>query len=189
MRYETHKNLSSYHTPTPQVVTKAYLLGVLHDSTERKYTYRISQKSKSYLQILSRGIKLLGFKSWIYKEGKNRNVYILEFSKKLLSEFKILTSKDKIDYIRGYFDTDGSIPSLTMSRYYIYFAQKDYKDLEQVKEYLQELDIFCGRLHNPSSKIDSDYFRFYVLSNSYNKFATTVGSYHPEKSKRLRMKI
>jgi hypothetical protein len=41
-------------------MTKAYLLGVLHDATERKTTYRIAQKSRKYIDFLVREIE----KSW-----------------------------------------------------------------------------------------------------------------------------
>ena len=170
-------------------MTKAYLLGVLHDSTERKTTYRISQKSEKFVRFVASGIKNLGRKAWVYREGKTRNVYIVEFSKSLLKDFKITTQPDKIDYIRGYFDAEGGITKSTKVRYYIYFCQKDKQDLEQVKSYLEELGISCGAIHNPSQKVDSHYWRFYVLANSWKDFALKIGSWHPEKVKRFRMKI
>ena len=55
------------YTPTPKNLTKAYLLGVLHDSTERKTTYRISQKSEKLVKFITRGIKNLGRKAWVYR--------------------------------------------------------------------------------------------------------------------------
>lgn len=61
-------------------ISKAYLLGALHDATERRLTYRISQKSKKYVTLISLGIKNLGYKAWVYREGKNRQVYVVEFS-------------------------------------------------------------------------------------------------------------
>lgn len=197
MRYRTFdkKNIdvqTLYNTPAPQKylkVTKAYILGALHDSTERKYTYRISQKSKDYVEIISKGIKSLGFKSWTYREGKDRNVYVVEFSKKVVSDYFISTYKDKTDYIRGYFDAEGCIPRNLNSRYYIYFAQKNKIDLLELRSYLIDVGIQCGKVHNPSKKIDPDYYRFYVLAKSHKRFSNLVGSLHPEKSKYLRMKI
>jgi DNA-binding transcriptional regulator WhiA len=177
-----------HHTPTPQI-SKAYLLGALHDSTERKYTFRISQKSKLYVEMLAIGIKSLGFKAWVYKEGKDRNVYIVEFSKKVLNNFVIKNIKEKIDYVRGYFDSEGGIPRSLLSRYYIYFAQKNYVDLKKLRDYLFELGIQCGTIHNPSKRQDPEYFRFYILSASYNDFLSVIGSWHPEKFCRLRKKI
>ena len=191
MRYNAlhaSEKFSLYHTPAPKI-TKAYLLGALHDSTETKYTFRISQKYYEYIQILSQGIIDLGYKAWIYKEGKSRNLYIVEFSKKLLSEVVIRSLNDKKDYIRGYFDSEGSVPRSLQARYYIYFAQKNFEDLKQLRNYLLELGINCGEIHTPSVRVDPNYFRFFVLRESFEKFGLKIGSYHPEKSKYLRMKI
>jgi len=176
------------YTPAPQV-TKAYLLGVLHDATQRQNTFRVSTKSFQFAKFLQIGIGNLNAKAWIYKEGKNRNLWIVEFSKKLLSNAQIKTGKDKIDYIRGYFDTEGGIAKSNSVRYYIYFAQKDKKDLLQVKKYLEEFGISCGKLHNPSKQVDPDYWRFYVSVKSVYDFARIVNSAHPVKRKYLRMKI
>ena len=103
-------------------MTKAYLLGALHDATERRLTFRISQKSKAYTEFIAKGIKKLGGNAWIYKEGKARDVWIVEFSKVFLKTKKIQTKQDKIDYIRGYFDAEGGIAKQPSVRFYIYFA-------------------------------------------------------------------
>ena len=87
------------YTPTPKNLTIAYLLGVLHDSTERKTTYRISQKSEKFVRLIAQGIKNLGRNAWVYREGKTRDVYVVEFSKSLLKGFRITTQPDKVDYI------------------------------------------------------------------------------------------
>ncbi len=131
----------------------------------------------------------MGFCAWLYKEGKNRNYYIVEFVKSILEKVSIESSKDKIDYIRGYFDTDGAVARSKSVRYYLYFAQKDKEDLVNVKNYLEQLGISCGVIHNPSKRKDANYFRFFIKANSYNKFAETIGSWHPVKSKFLRVKI
>ena len=57
----------------------------MHDSTTSKYTYRLCQKSLSFLETIQLGIQKMGSKAWIYKEGKARNVYILEFAKSFLT--------------------------------------------------------------------------------------------------------
>ena len=170
-------------------MTKAYLLGALHDSTERKTTYRVASKSRSYCEYLAKGILSLGSKAWIYKEGKNRNLWIVEFSKKLLKGIQVKTRQDKVDYTRGYFDTEGGISRSPTVRYYLYFAQKKFEDLVQVRNYLEELGISCGVVHNPSKKADPNYWRFFVRAKSYLDFAKTIGSSHPEKVIFLRMKI
>ncbi|MBU4210641.1 LAGLIDADG family homing endonuclease [Patescibacteria group bacterium] len=175
------------YTPAPQI-SKSYLLGILHDATERKTTFRISQKSEIFVKFIAKEIKRLGSGAWVYKEGKNRNVYVVEFSKSFLKGFKIKTRQDKIDYIRGYFDSEGGIAHHPKVRFYIYFSQKDINDLKEVKQCLKELNISCGKTHNPSKKVDPDYWRFYILSKSYKDFAKIIGSFHPIKNRLLRMK-
>lgn len=170
-------------------MTKAYLLGILHDATERKTTFRISQKSEEFVKFVASGIRKLGSNAWIYREGKNRKVYVIEFSKSLLNNFEIESLSDKTEYIRGYFDAEGGIAKSSSVRYYLYFAQKNLSDLQRVKKYLEELGINCGVIHNPSKKIDPNYWRFYIRAESYQRFARQIGSWHVNKSHFLRMKI
>ena len=125
----------------------------------------------------------------MYKEGKARNLYVVEFSRSFLKGFEINSQQDKIDYIRGYFDAEGGISRDPKVRYYIYFAQKNLKDLERVKKYIEEFGIICGKVHNPSKKADPNYWRFFISIKSYEVFARIVGSWHPIKSHFLRMKI
>jgi hypothetical protein len=169
-------------------IFKAYLLGALHDATERRLTYRISQKSKKYVTLISLGIKNLGYKAWVYREGKNRQVYVVEFSKFWLKNIKLNSKRKKFDYVRGYFDTEGGISKSEKVRYYIYFAQKNLADLKKVKQILEENNIACGKTHNPSKLVDPNYWRFYIRKQSYLDFAKMVGSSHPEKYRYLRMK-
>ena len=170
-------------------MTKAYLLGALHDGTVRKLTYRIVQKDQEYIEFLIKEIKNLGQKAWMYKEGKTRNLYVAEFSRSFLKDFVIESNQDKIDYIRGYFDAEGGVSRDPKVRYYLYFAQKNLKDLMQIKIWLEELGIKCGSIHNPSKKVDPDYWRFFISVKSYEKFAQLISSWHPIKGKFLRMKI
>ena len=170
-------------------MTKAYLLGALHDGTVRRLTYRIVQKDREYIEFLVKEINKLGRKAWMYKEGKNRQLYVVEFSRSFLKGFSIKTLQDRIDYIRGYFDAEGGIARDPKVRYYIYFAQKNLKDLEQVKMYLEKFGIKCGFTHNPSKKVEPNYWRFFISVKSYEKFAELIGSWHPIKSHFLRMKI
>ena len=167
-------------------MTKAYLIGALHDGTERKTTYRIVANDLDFILFLQRGIESLGRNAWIYQEGKNRNLFVVEFSKTLLINFKLQTKSDIIYYLRGYFDTDGGISRNPKVRYYIYFAQKNLDDLKQAKEYLEDLGIETGSIHNPSAKIDPNYWRFFIRVKSYSKFAKVIGSWHPIKSKYLK---
>ena len=176
------------YTRAPQI-SKAYIVGILHDATERHTTLRVSQKSLEFVEMVANGIRSLGGNAWTYKEGSNRSVYIVEFSKSFLKEFEIVSERDKIDYIRGYFDADGGVAKSSKVRFYIYFAQKDYSDLEQVRNYLKEIRIDCGVIHNPSKRIDPYYWRFFVKAKSYVDFVQKIGSLHPEKAKYLWMKI
>jgi intein-encoded DNA endonuclease-like protein len=170
-------------------MTKPYLLGALHDGTVRKLTYRIVQKDRAYIEFLVKGIQSLGQNAWMYKEGKTRHLYVVEFSKSFLKNALIASSQDKIDYIRGYFDAEGGISRSSKVRYYIYFAQKNLKDLRELRKYLIELGIACGVIHNPSKNADPNYWRFFISIKSYEKFAGMIGSWHPVKSRFLRMKI
>jgi intein-encoded DNA endonuclease-like protein len=169
-------------------MSKAYLLGALHDGTKRKYTYRISQKHQSFVRKIAAMIEAMGFRAWVYREGKSRELYIVEFSVSILEDFETISEQDKIDYIRGYFDAEGSVP-LNGSRMYIYFCQKDKQSLLQVKEFLEHLGIICGEIHNPSKKEDPDYWRFFLSCKSYRDFATKIGSKHPVKRKILEKMI
>jgi hypothetical protein len=74
-------------------MSKAYLLGVMHDATERKKTYRISSKEKKFINFLARMIHKIGYNAWTYKEGKTRNLYVVEFSKKVIGIVKIKSIK------------------------------------------------------------------------------------------------
>lgn len=174
--------------PTPKI-TNAYLLGLLHDATERKTTFRIATKSHVFAKIIAEGIHKLGRSAWIYREGKTRNLWIIEFSKSLLKKTKLISRQNKIDYIRGYFDAEGGIAKNSKVAYYLYFCQKDKTEIEKIKKYLEQIGISCGKVHNPSKRVDPDYWRFFIRAKSYNDFSRIIGSTHPDKYKYFRMKI
>jgi hypothetical protein len=92
-----------------QKITKQYLLGLLPDATERQFTYRIGQKNKELIESVAKGIRSFNKKAWVYKEGRNRNLWIVEFAKRFLKNTQIKSRQNKIDYIRGYFDAEGGI--------------------------------------------------------------------------------
>ena len=161
----------------------------MHDSTERKITYRITSKEKSFVEFIAKMIHKMGYNAWTYREGKTRNMYVVEFSKKIIDGFSIKSRDEKIDYIRGYFDAEGSIPKSRKSRFYIYFSQKNKDDLKQLKSYIEEFGIKCGKTHNPSKNVDPDYWRFYISSKSYDLFVKKIGTWHPVKAQHYRMKI
>lgn len=170
-------------------VTIAYLQGILGDATYNKFhkTHRISQGNREWLERIKNLLLKIGDKSWIYKEGKERNVYTLETTSKVLSmnfdPIKLQSDAEKIAYIRGYFDAEGGTSRDESVRFYLQFTEKNINRLEKVKNLLEELGIECGKVHCPSSKVDPDYWRFYIRANSYDKFIAKIGSWHPRKEK------
>ena len=181
---------------TPRV-TEAYLLGALHDGTYsvRRKTHRFSQANIGWLQTLQRLFGELGYKAWIYREGKNRGVYVLETSAKFLAidfDPNLLVSKDeKIAYIRGFFDAEGGVPRDISSRFYIQLVQKNQPKLAWIRSALTDMDISCGVIHTPSKRVDPSYFRFFISAKSYKEFMKIIGSWHPRKQSifESRMKI
>ena len=176
------------YTQAPQI-TKAYLLGIIHDASVRKTTYRVATKNQTFAEILKQGIIDLGRTAWIYKEGKSRNLWIVEFSKSLLNGMKIISKEEKLDFIRGFFDAEGGIAKSSKVRFYLYFCQKNKIILKEIKKHLGSFGIESGVIHNPSKRVDPNYWRFFIRAKSYKKFAKVVSSSHPEKLPILRMKI
>ncbi len=165
-------------------MSRSYLLGALHDGTVRHRTIRICQKEEAYISFLKQLIESLGGRAWTYREGKTRDLYVVEFSRSFLEPHRLCSRRDVIDYVRGYFDAEGGISSNARSPY-LYFAQKDRKDLEELRGFLIGLALEVGRIHNPSRRVDPDYWRFYLRRRSLRRFAELVGSWHPRKSKLL----
>ncbi len=168
---------------------RSYLLGAMHDGTVRPRTLRISQKEEAYVLLLRGLIEASGGKAWTYREGRTRQLYVVEFSRSFIGAHRIRTRQDVVDYVRGYFDAEGGIPSNPFNAPYIYFAQKNRRDLEEVRGYLLRLGISCGRVHNPSRGVDPKYWRFYISRQAHRRFAKIVGSWHPRKAELLRMMI
>ena len=164
-------------------MSRSYLLGAMHDGTCRPRTLRISQREEEYILLLRDMIQRLGGKAWTYREGASRNLYVVEFSRSFLEGHSIRGRQDRIDYIRGYFDADGSVGYLNArSEPYVYFCQKSKCDLTEVRHYLAALGIQSGRIHNPSWKVDPDHWRFYVRRKAIPMFVHLIGSWHPRKS-------
>ena len=166
---------------------QSYLQGALHDGTRSDLhnTHRISQKGTGWLSRLKDAFAEMGHKSWMYQEGKLREVYVLETTAKFLDvnfDPDLLESDaERIAYVRGYFDAEGGLPQSPDARFYIQFTQKDRAELEKVKRILERLGIECGELHNPNVEVDPNYWRFYVRAKSHKAFAEKIGSWHPRK--------
>ena len=170
-----------------QGILKAYLQGALHDGTQSQmhHTHRIAQKNVEWLNTIHQILAVLGHRSWIYREGKTRDLHILETSAKFLQiDFdpdELEEDQERIAYTRGYFDAEGGLPRSLPSRFYIQICQKDQVELLKVRNILEEASISCGRIHNPSVKMDPDYWRFFVRTDSHQRFAEIIGSWHPLK--------
>lgn len=174
----------------------AYLQGALHDASFNKnQRFRFSQKGKEWLLILKELFRKIEYNSWIYKEGRDRDVYVLEtlanFLDFNLDPLSLRTKAELINYVRGFFDAEGGIPHKKENRFYIQLSQKDKLKLEKIKKILLRSNIQTGIIHNPSKKVDPEYWRMYILTESHKNFARVIGSWHPNKVKvfQERMKI
>ncbi len=168
---------------------KAYLLGALHDGTYNRFhkTFRFSQKGKAWLRILQSLLRRTGNASWIYREGKMRNVFPLETTASFLDihfdPLALKSSRERIAYVRGYFDAEGGMPHNSRAPFYIQICQKNLEELHKVRNFLENTGIKCGVIHNPSKNIDPNYWRFYIRSMSHQDFFRTVSSWHERKRK------
>ena len=174
---------------------EAYLQGSLRDGTRSVAhgTHRFGQAEIGWLETLKIALGVLGHRGWIYREGRERQFWILETSAKFLSvdfDASTLIGTDVgLDYARGYFDADGGMPRRTDSRFYVQCCQKDRKSLETVTKILEWEGIICGRIHNPSVKVDPDYWRFFVRASSWQRFLALVGSWHPVKRAQVQARV
>jgi len=173
---------------------KAYFLGALHDGTfSSNKRFRISQKGTKWLKFLQQLFREIGYNSWIYKEGSNRKVYVLETLADFLDfKFDPLMLKEiqeKASYLRGFFDAEGGIPRDSKARFYIQLTQNSKDKLKRLKKLLKDLGIKTGKIHNPSKRVDPNYYRMYVLANSQKLFLARVGSWHPRKIRTLRKRM
>lgn len=162
---------------TDQASLEAYLAGASRDGTLSRIhnTFRFCQANLCWLSTLQLMVSRLGARSWIYREGKDRTLWVLETSH--LPQPPILADLDAVRaFVPGYFDAEGGVPRRAEARFYVQFVQKDRADLEDVAFFLRRLGIGCGRIHNPSVAIDPDYWRFYVATASHQEFALQVGS-------------
>ncbi len=161
--------------------TRAYLQGALRDGTFSRIhkTVRISQADRRWLDVLRMLFWKLGSRSWIYREG-SRDVWVIE-STCALGDEAFRSSAEKAAFARGYFDAEGGVPRRREDRFYIQLVQKDREDLTRLRGFLEELDIRCGRVHNPSVRVDPAFWRFYVLGGSHEDFIRRVASWHPRK--------
>ena len=180
-----------------QVSIESYLQGALRDGTYslQHNTHRIGQSDVRWLELLKQMLALLGYSSWIYREGAKRELWVLETTASFLSidydATALIQTLPGLYYVRGYFDAEGGMPKDSSARLYFQLCQKSYSHLEVVRKILESWEISCGRMHNPSVRVDPDYWRFYVRAGSHQRFMTLVSSWHPRKRAQIarRMKI
>jgi hypothetical protein len=174
---------------------EAYLQGALRDGTRSRAhgTHRIGQKDRRWLVLLRQILDVLGHRSWIYREGRTRHFWVLETTAPFLTTAfdasRIVEEPEALDYSRGYFDAEGGMPRDHSARLYFQFSQKDHCNLSNVRRILEYNRIECGRIHNPSLRVDPEYWRFYVRANSYDRFMRIVGSWHPRKCQQIRTRM
>lgn len=172
----------------------AYLQGALHDATFNKgKRFRFSQKGIEWLEILKEAFSLLGFNSWIYREGKTRDVYVLETLAHFLDfrfdPLQLKAEGEQRAYIRGFFDAEGGIPHSASASFYIQLVQNDRNKLQKIKTILNRMDIRTGIIHNPSKKLYPEYWRMFVLQSGQRKFVQKIGTIHPRKIKLLQERM
>jgi intein-encoded DNA endonuclease-like protein len=192
-RYVLRPSETTRRAPSFEKAIKAYLLGALHDATfSQNKRFRFSQKGTEWLKVLKVMLKKIGYNSWVYQEGKNRTVYVLETLAPFLdfkfNPLKFTSKTEKINYLKGFFDAEGGLPK-NNKKFYIQLAQSDKNKLRQIKKILNGLKIETGTIHNPSKKINPDYWRMYVLKTSHRKFAKVIGSKHHRKIKIFRKRM
>jgi hypothetical protein len=176
---------------------EAYLQGALKDGTfsARHRTHRIGQADEGWVEMISFVLTSLGYRSWIYREGRERRFWVVETTAPFLSlDFDarpLVGRREGLAYARGYFDAEGGIPRQASARMYVALSQKSYDDLNVLRQILESWAISCGKIHNPSVRVDPHYWRFYVRARSHERFIRLVGTSHPGKLQRLinRMKI
>ena len=154
----------------------------MHDGTVHGSTVRICQKENAYVQMIKQLIEGAGGRAWTYREGRRRDLFVVEFSRSFLRSYRLRSRGDAVSYARGFFDAEGGVPASTRAYPYIYFAQKGRLELEELREILECLGIACGRIHLPSARADPDYWRFYVSHRSHERFARIIGSWHARKA-------
>jgi len=176
---------------------EAYLQGALRDGTYSALhnTHRFCQSREDWLDVLGMALSMLGHRSWKYREGRKRALWVLETTAKFLDlDFDptpLIGTPNGLLYVRGYFDADGGMPKDAGARMYVQLCQKNKASIEMVATILGSWKVECGRVHNPSVRADPNYSRVFVRSRSHESFMRLVGSWHPAKRHQIntRMKI
>jgi LAGLIDADG-like domain len=161
---------------------RSYLAGASRDGYFNKTheTFRFTQKSHTYIFLIDCMLRGLGYSRCGWKEG-DREMHVLEAYSFDPRGYVPATPKESAAFVRGYFDAEGGVPHKLEDRMYIQLCQKDWSDLSAVRERVVQAGITCGRLHNPSSGVDPNYWRFYVSCASHEEFWRRIRCCHPVK--------
>jgi LAGLIDADG-like domain len=160
----------------------AYLHGASRDGTFNRQhrTWRIAQRDHRWLRLLQRALNRLGTRSWIYREGRDRHVWVLETTWDFVLG-PCSSSRMRAAFCRGYFDAEGGIPRRQTDRFYVQISQKNRSDLARLGETLNRIGVPTGILHHPSKRVDPDYWRISIPARGWGAFARIISSWHPIK--------
>src|SRR2546430_8426779 len=94
---------------------KAYLQGALKDATPSALhgTHRFGQSDRAWLERIKDLLGALGHRSSIYREGRDRNYWIVETSAEFLAvgfhPSPLIATREGLGCVRGYFYPDGGM--------------------------------------------------------------------------------
>ena len=77
------------------------------------------------------------------------------------------------------------------NKFYIQLVQKDKRKIVKLKKVLAKFGIHTGKIHNPSVRVDPNYWRIFVSTKSHLQFVQQIWSWYPRKQQIFlrRMKI
>ena len=132
---------------------RAYLQGAAHDATISRAhrTVRFGQADVRWLEVLKVLVEKLGRRSWCYREGRSRKLWILETSAAVVAERSSFSrSEERLAYARGYFDAEGGTPRDPSARFYLQFVQKNHGDISELRAMLEREGIVLWTAAQPS---------------------------------------
>jgi hypothetical protein len=68
------------------------------------------------------------------------------------------------------------------ARLYLQLTQKNRESLDALKDILESWHIECGRIHNPSHRVDPNYWRFFNKSQIPSGLYGSCGVLAPQKA-------
>ncbi|MBI2542667.1 MAG: LAGLIDADG family homing endonuclease [Candidatus Aenigmarchaeota archaeon] len=162
--------------------TLAYLKGVLADGHiyQRKELLRIvvRQKDRDWLQnsilpilqqLTNREPKIIQtpdeiYSLWVYTNKKSLPKETLEILLKPLEEIDFEDEKDKLSFVKGFFEAEGSIylNKNKKNDIRIIMYQKNPRVLERIKEFLEKLEI-PAKVYGPYKNGKNSIFRLIIF--------------------------